>query len=126
MMGSLWLNGDSSYHGRNDKIAEARARALTSSLLLIEPTQLTLVVGRESQYGGGSRRRVRAEFEFAGTRYNFVVTDPYIETRYFARDDGVYSIAVSRLCISLAEIIGEHAIKLVATVITPDRTAQNG
>jgi hypothetical protein len=120
--GSLWPNGDSSYHGTNDKVAEALATRLTNSLLLIEPTRLELVVARESQYQGGSKRKVRANFDLNGARYNFVVTDPWIEAKYFARVDGNYPVEGSRLCISLAEAINGLAIKLVATVLTQDRT----
>jgi len=120
--GSLWSNGDSSYHGTNDKVAGALANRLTNSLLLIEPTRLELMVARESQYQGGSKRKVRANFDFNGARYNFVVTDPWIEAKYLAGADGNYPVEGSRLCISLAEVINGLAIKLVATVLTEDRT----
>src|ERR1700733_238560 len=73
--GPLWSNPEHSFHGRNDKVPEALANTLTGSLLLIKPSLLDLVVGPESQYGGGSRRRIRADFQFDGVRYNFVVTD---------------------------------------------------
>jgi hypothetical protein len=74
--GELWLNGDSSFHGTNDKVAEVSANALPNSLVLIKPSRLALVVAEESQYGGGSKREVRADFTFNGVNYNFVVTDP--------------------------------------------------
>jgi hypothetical protein len=57
--------------------------------------------------------------------YNFVVTDPWIEAKYFAGPDGRFQIAVSRLCISLSEMFNGFAYKLVATVITPDRAGKN-
>jgi len=79
--GPIWINDISSYHGRNDKVPEAVANRLSSSLMLIEPTRLDLVVGRESQYGGGAKRKVRADFIFNDVNYNFVVTDPWIETK---------------------------------------------
>ena len=121
VVGTLWSNNDSSYHGLNDKVAEATANTFQNSLCLISPVNLRLIVGQESQYGGGSRRRVRASFNLNGSTYNFVVTDPWIETKYFARPDGTYSIPESRLCISLPEILAGSATKLVATVITPAR-----
>jgi hypothetical protein len=124
--GNLWTNHDSSYHGLNDKVAAAQASSLTNSLLLIQPARLELVVGKESQYTGGSRRRIRAKFNFNHIDYNFVVTDPWIETKYFAGKDGTYVIDEScRLCVSLAEVINGYAIKLVATVITRDRVEQH-
>jgi hypothetical protein len=119
--GALWPTGDSSFHGLNDKVAEALAKTQTNSLLLVEPSRLDLVVGSESQYGGGSRRHVRAAFQYNGVPYNFVVTDPWIEDKYFAGQNGTFRIAASRLCISLPEVIGGAATKLVAAVITPDR-----
>jgi hypothetical protein len=121
VQGALWPNGDHSYHGMNDKVSEALAKKQKSSLLLIEPSCLDLVVGPESQYGGGSRRRVRAAFQHNGNDYNFVVTDPWIEDKYFAGKDGTFRIANSRLCISLPEVIHGASTKLVASVITPDR-----
>ena len=110
--GPLWLNDGSSYHGTNDKVSEALASGLTSSLLLIKPSTLKLVVGRESQYGGGTRRRIRASFAYSGSNYNFVVTDPWIEQKYFMGADGEFSLDDSRLCVSLAEVKNGLAVKL--------------
>jgi hypothetical protein len=123
--GTLWSTGDSTYHGQNDKVSEALAAGFGHSLMLIEPATLTLIVGPASQYGGGSRRRVRAAFTFDKTYYNVVVTDPSIEAKYFAGSDGHFKIEGSRLCISLSEIFNGFAFKLVATVITPDRVAKS-
>jgi hypothetical protein len=121
VVGTLWPNGDSSYHGQNDKVSEALSSGVENSLMLIDPTTVALVVGPESQYGGGSRRRVRAVFTFNESHYNFVVTDPWIEAKCFAGADGRFPIVGSRLCVSLAEVLSGSATKLIATVITPDR-----
>lgn len=123
----IWSNANRSFHGTNDKITEENLP--TNSLLLIKPTSLSLVIGKESQYAGGSKRKVRANFEFKGIQYKFVVTDPWIESRYFAGDDGTYPISGARLCISLAELIYDdagqgHATKLIATVITQERVEE--
>jgi len=45
----LWSNGNNSYHGMNDKIAEAEAAQLGGFLLLIEPEKLLLHVGNVSR-----------------------------------------------------------------------------
>lgn len=119
--GPLWYDGKKSYHGRNDKVPAAIAKTLKGSLFLVEPEILNLVVAPESTFTGGEDRRVRADFHLNGVRYNFVVTDPVIEAKYFAGKDGVYRVKDSRLCVSLAEVINGNAIKLVAAVITPDR-----
>jgi hypothetical protein len=118
---SLRPNGDSSFHGHNDEVSEVIAGGFSHSLLLIKPSDLALVVGPESQYGGGSRRRIRAAFTFNHTRYNFVATDPWIEMKYFSGADGNFPIEGSRLCISLSEMLSGSATKLVAAVITPGR-----
>jgi len=123
--GPLWINGNSSRRGLNDKVSEELANDLQNSLYLISPQTLSLKVVTEPKWGGGTERRVRAIFTYNDAQYNFVVTDPWIEAKYLAGNDGLYQIPKSRLCISLSELIGGHAIKLVASVITPDRIGQN-
>jgi hypothetical protein len=122
--GALWHDGLSSYHGVNDKVPEAIATTLNTSLMLIKPQTLTLVVAQESKFLGGYDRRVRAEFTYNNTSYNFVVTDPWVEQKYFALADGRYDIPTSRLCLSLPEILNGNAIKLVAAVITPENVEE--
>jgi hypothetical protein len=122
--GTLWPNEAKSFHGVNDKVSGGTAAGLPGSLFLIAPTRLDLVVNMESQWGGApDRRRIRADFDFNGEHYNFVVTDPWVETRYFAGGNGTYRINDSRLCVSLPEILSGYSTKLVAAVITVDRTA---
>jgi hypothetical protein len=122
--GTLWPNEAKSFHGFNDKVTGATAASLTNSLWLIAPTRLDLVVNAESQWGGApDRRRVRADFDFNGERYNFVVTDLWIEEKYFAGENGTYRVNDSRLCVSLPEILSGFSTKLVAAVITADRAA---
>lgn len=119
--GPLWINGDSSSYGQNDRVGEAQASALTRSLYLIRPENLRLLVAAE---GGGQRsprRRVRAHFQYAGFEYCLVVTDPQIESEYLARPSVEYSISVAVLCVSLGELFHGHAYKLAAAVITPGR-----
>jgi putative nucleic acid modification protein with dual OB domain len=121
---ALWYDGSSSYHGVNDKVPEAIAKTLNTSLMLLEPKALTLVVAQESKFLGGFERRVRAEFTYNNTSYSFVVTDPWIEQKYFALADGKYNIPTSRLCLSLPEILNGNATKLVAAVITPENVEE--
>ena len=119
--GPLWSNGDDSFHGRNDKVSENIAATLKGSLYLISPNRLDLVVAWESVYQAPDIRRVRADFDYSRASYNFVVTDPVIEDKFFAKGDGKYRIDEVRLCVSLAEVLHGSATKLVAAVITPDR-----
>ena len=83
--GELWVNDDSSRHGQNDKVSPASASKLTGSLYLIEPTNLDLVVGRESAFQAPDVRRVRAHFTYNGIPYNFVVTDEPVEKTYLQK-----------------------------------------
>lgn len=119
--GPLWLNGDSSSYGENDRVSEQQAATLTRSLYLIRPENLRILVGREGAGMGQTRRKVRASFRLSGHSYRLVVTDPVIEERYFANADGTYPLPNALLCVSLGELFHGHAYKLAAAVITPDR-----
>ncbi len=123
--GPLWLNGDSSSYGENDRIAQAQAAQLTRSLYLIRPGGLNLSVAQE---GGGmypARRRVRARFRLSGHSYCFPVTDPPVESHYLDRPNGNYPLNDALLCVSLGELFHGYAYKLAAAVITPDRRGTN-
>ncbi|HEX4410318.1 MAG TPA: hypothetical protein VH206_16205 [Xanthobacteraceae bacterium] len=122
----LWHDGDDSFHGKNDKVTEELCKLMNTSLMLIEPERLTIVVAEESRWAGGYDRRVRADFTLNGTPYKFVVTDPWIEKKYFALPDGRYEIPTSRLCLSLPEVHNGIATKLVAAVITPENVTERG
>lgn len=119
--GPLWPNERSSSNGLNDKVSEATAIKQSGSLLLIAPTRLDLVVGAEPKYDGSTKRVIRADFDFNGEKYNFVVTDPWIRDKYLAGSDGIYPVEKSRLCVSLPGVINSFSYKLVAAVITPER-----
>jgi hypothetical protein len=121
--GPLWLNGDSSAHGENDRVAQAALGDVTRSLFLIRPRGLWLVVAAESDGQHPGRRRVRARFELDGCRYCIVVTDPPVEAEYLARKDGEYHLAQALICVSLGEVFHGHAYKLAAAVIVPGRGA---
>jgi hypothetical protein len=118
---SLWTLGNDSQHGVNDKVPEAVLGHITRSLLLIEPQRLDLVVANEPRYGGGTRRRIRADFYFGNVHYNFVVTDHWVSQTY--NQLGTFRIPRSRICVSLPEVFKGYATKLAAAVITPDRVA---
>lgn len=64
--GPLWLNGDSTYNGMNDRIALAEAAALRSSLRLVRVDRLTLSVLKPGAAFGNPKRRVQGRFMHAG------------------------------------------------------------
>jgi hypothetical protein len=74
--GRLWLNGNSSYNGLNDRVPVDQAQQLTTSLALIRPQNLKLIVAIEG--AAYRKRRVRAQFQFKGDRYRLSVTDPLL------------------------------------------------
>ena len=118
--GPLWLNGDSTSNGVNDKIAEAAAATLKNSLVLIQPARLTMTIDTEGADFGNPRRRVRGEFSLAGQRYVLGVTDPIIEKEFRAKSDGYSRVSNSPiLCVSLSEIFEKQkaCYKLIAGVI---------
>ena len=110
---TLWINGSSSYYGKNDRVSAADAAALTSSLVLVIPDNFAMRVHTE-----GGRPRVRAHFRYRGQPYVFSVTDPFTEWEYLAKPDGEYPIEGAVLCVSLGEAYTDgFCYKLVATVL---------
>ena len=116
----LWVDGHSTYHGRNDKIPLEAKGDTHTSLRLIELEQLALRVFAPGEAFGNSKRRVQGEFVHAGQNYAFWVTDPIYERRYLSKLDGTYQIGECYLTISLGEPYGESIYKLIATIIEPD------
>ncbi|MBW2149188.1 MAG: hypothetical protein JRI22_19460 [Deltaproteobacteria bacterium] len=116
---TLWPSGDSTYYGSNDRVKLEVASKLKVSLLLIKPEDLVLSVQAEGAEFGNPRRRVRAQFEYRGTSYNLVVTDPVAERAFLSKANGDYRIADTYLCVSLSEAHSDgYCYKLVAAVIS--------
>ena len=84
---------------------------------LIHVDEVRLHVFAPGQAFGNSKRRVQARFNFSRSDYALWVTDPNIERRYLAQDDGYYDLSESYLTISLGEPFNEHCHKLVAAVM---------
>jgi hypothetical protein len=114
---SLWTNGCSTYHGRNDVVPVATANTLSSSLTLIRVSKVQLVVFSPGEAFGNPKRRVQARFSLASTEYRLWVTDPDYERRYLARPNGSHDLAQCLLTISLGEPYKDECSKLVAAII---------
>ncbi len=116
----LWIDGDSTYSGRNDKIPiDARVKIRTS-LRLIEVEELTLYVFAPGEAFGNAKRRVQGWFVYSGQHYRLWVTDPTYERRYLSKLDGTYRIGACHLTISLGEPYEGAIYKLIAAILRPD------
>lgn len=115
--GPLWINGNSSTNGLNDRIFLSQSLKLQSSLRLIHITRLIIVVSRPGAAFGDPRRRVYGWFKHDGTQYRFSVTDPIQTRRFLAKADGQYKIGECCLTISLGEAYKGYCYKLIAAII---------
>ena len=115
---TLWSNGDSTQGGLNDRVPLESAMEMTSSLVVIQPTSLSIQVETEGAAFGNPRRRVRADFKYRRTNYLMVVSDPVAERTFLAKPDGRYPMDEACLCVSLAlPYTDNYCYKLVAAVI---------
>ena len=117
----LWIDGRSTYSGRNDKIPLEEAVSLPDSLRLIRVDSLQLIVFRPGEAFGNNKRRVQGRFSHAGNEYALWVTDPGFERRYLAKLDGSYGVGECYMTISLGEPYREACYKLIAAIIASDR-----
>lgn len=118
----FWSRSQSTYHGMNDKIAEAEVQRFGSSLKLIEVDDLQIEVQMEGGFEGRpGKRKVRARFVYSRQHYLLSVSDAALEDQYLKRGDGAYPVGLAILCISLVEVFHGFSFRVVASVITPER-----
>jgi hypothetical protein len=122
--GALWVNGFSSGGGMNDRIPQEQAALLGTSLLLVKPTTLNIIVAPKGDPNAPQKRGVRAQFTLNKVTYNLGLTDAIIERKYLQGKNGTFPIDGAVLCISLGEPFGGYVYKLAAAVITPDRVGK--
>ncbi len=115
----LWTNNSSSYYGTHDRVSEAEAAGIQSSLKLIKVDDLAVKVAVEGAEFGNGKRKVRACFSLNGEFYRLAITDPIVERQYLARENGTYDVGEAVLCVSLGELYDGYAYKLVAAVFLP-------
>ena len=112
---TLWVNGQNTANGTNDKLDEVVASSLKNSLKLIKPVQMTMAATLE-----WGKRKVRGTFQLGSMHYILSITDPRIEQEF-----GSYEVGASRevsdpiLCISISEVLDAQSAcyKLIAGVI---------
>jgi hypothetical protein len=118
--GPLWMNGDSTASGHNDRVPAPIAEREPYSLILVQPERLKITVGTECADTANARRRVRGHFAFAGHDYILAITDPLAERPMLANPDG-FSAELQNpiLCISLSEKFDAQnaCYKLIAGVM---------
>lgn len=118
--GPLWMNGESTVGGHNDRVPAAIAEREQHSLVLAQPGQLAITVATEGADRGCPRRRVRGHFSLAGHDYVLVITDPIVEKQVMSNPDG-FSTELQKpiLCISLSEKFDTQnaCYKLIAGVV---------
>lgn len=119
---TLWIDGNSTYNGTNDRIMLAQAKGLTSSLRLLHVRGLTLSVFKPGEAFGNLKRRVRGQFLHHGAEYRFWVTDPGYEREYLSQPDGDYAVGESFLTVSLGEPKDDACYKLIAAIIERARS----
>ena len=120
--GPLWINGNSTHKGQNDRIPLTVAAELNSSLRFVRVEGMTLSVFAPGQAFGNPKRRVQGRFRHDQVDYWFWVTDPSYERTYLAKSDGDYEIGESFLTVSIGEPADDgFCYKLVAAVIERER-----
>ena len=120
----LWIDGQHTYNGLNDRIALDEARALRNSLRFVHVKRLAISVFRPGEAFGNPKRRVQGRFRHNGTDYHLWVTDPLYERRYLARPDGQYEVGGSFLTVSLGEPFDGASYKLIATIVEREGGSQ--
>jgi hypothetical protein len=119
-VGPLWIDGDSTRNGMNDRISLPRAAEMGGSLRLVHADTLTLVVYSPGEEYGDPKRRVQGHFRHAGVQYRLWVTDPAYERAYKAKPDGEYRVGENYLTISLAEPHKGACYKVIAAILERD------
>ncbi|ETR70098.1 MAG: hypothetical protein OMM_03485 [Candidatus Magnetoglobus multicellularis str. Araruama] len=115
----LWGTGDSSYQGLNDRFKEQKCYVYNSSLYLIKPQSLKIIVRIEGEEFGDAKRKVRAKFQYNETLYILPVTDPVIETKYLSGDNGEFALHIENvyLCVSVGLPYKGYCYKFLASII---------
>jgi hypothetical protein len=124
---NLW---DSDY-GQSDRISTAEyvRNGYDSSLCIIKPDTFVMEICTiHNDFENRQQKRRRGKFSYNGINYDFAITDPDVDIKYFRPfpgiSDGVKQIIMDAskclLCVSLAPEWNGYHYKLIATVIEND------
>jgi hypothetical protein len=114
---SLWVNGNSTTHGINDRVPNVATQPVSDSLKLIQVDRVTIQV-QSDPWSPGGHPSVRAQFAYAGAVYTLKVTDPDYKASFQAKGVGNHKLGKSFLTISLSEEYDDGAsYKVVAAII---------
>lgn len=115
---SLWEKGYSSQNGKNDKVPIANITAPGPSLFFISATHFSVHVTAKDVELDSTKKRVRVQFDYNGTTYLLLVTDPVIETHYLEKAAGLYPLSGDiYITVSLDDGGKNHYYKLAASII---------
>jgi len=114
----IWIDGDSSTAGVNDRVPEEVARlTIRTSLLLIGLEEFRMIVGQPGLRFGDHAVKVQGEFVYAGSRHRLQVTDPLAFQYAKGLGMGAHEIGRTFLTLSLGEAYKGHCYKLIACVL---------
>ena len=113
----LWMDGHSTFNGRNDYVPLDEANTLQTSLRFIAVGEMNVRVFAPGSAFGNSKRRVQGRFRHADTSYALWITDPVQERKWLAHPDGEYSVGKCYLTVSLGEPYEGSVYKLIAAVM---------
>ncbi len=113
----LWIDGESTKSGLNDRFAVENACTIIDSLRLVRVEKLDLKVWQPGKDFGDDKRKVQGRIWVSDTEYRLTVTDPEIEREYLEQPDGYYHIDDCYLTVSLGKPYEGDVYKLIAAVI---------
>lgn len=114
---ALWIDGDSSGSGRNDRVPYSEAKLLDSSLYLIHVDSLRVTVVPPNRDEG--LPVLRGHFQYNGTDYSLRITDPESESGAVNLEPGDYEVGRRFLTVSLGGPFQSNSYKLIANIIRP-------
>lgn len=88
----FWTNTESSYNGKNDRIAPNNFNTIKRSFIFLKLDSSSIIVREEGREFRNPKRKVRLKFVLNGTEYILPVTHPEIERLYLGKEDGIYPI----------------------------------